>query len=153
MYDIFVRLLAERGVTTADVCKATGIRQSTLSNWKKRKNILSPALLGKIADYFDVSLDYMMGKESMESFQYDCRTLPNESEQLSMAISKVFGEAVADKLQKSVKMMEFEIMKDKTHSDLMTEELVDCFNQLPDNLRENVLALVRATAQGYKESK
>ena len=63
MYDIFVRLLAERGVTTADVCKATGISQSTLSNWKKRNNVLSPALLGKIADYFHVSLDYMMGKE------------------------------------------------------------------------------------------
>lgn len=64
MYDIFVRLLSDRGVTTADVCKATGISQSTLSNWKKRNNVLSPALLGKIADYFGVSLDYMMGKET-----------------------------------------------------------------------------------------
>lgn len=64
MYDIFLRLLAERGVTTADVCKATGISQSTLSNWKKRNNVLSSALLGKIAEYFDVSIDYMMGKET-----------------------------------------------------------------------------------------
>ena len=66
MYEIFLRLLAERGVTTADVCKATGISQSTLSNWKKRNNILSPALLGKIADYFNVSMDYMIGKEIIE---------------------------------------------------------------------------------------
>lgn len=61
MYDIFEKLLAERGLTTADVCRATGISQSTMSNWKKRGNALSPKLLKLIADYFGVSLDYMMG--------------------------------------------------------------------------------------------
>lgn len=63
MYDIFVKLLERFGKTTADVCRETGISQSTISNWKKRKNILSPALLQKIADYFGVSLDFMMGAE------------------------------------------------------------------------------------------
>ena len=63
MYEIFMRLLAERGVTAAEVCKATGVSPSTISNWKKRNNVLSPVLLGKLADYFDVSLDYMMGKD------------------------------------------------------------------------------------------
>lgn len=68
MYEIFERLLAEKGLMTVDVCKATGISQSTISNWKKRKNTLSPALLQKIANYFGVSLDYMMGKETNELF-------------------------------------------------------------------------------------
>ena len=83
MYDIFVRLLADRGVTTADVCKATGISQSTLSNWKKRNNILSPALLGKIADYFGVSLDFMMGKD--DNFYPSEKTIElNESDSISI---------------------------------------------------------------------
>lgn len=62
MYDIFERLLRERGVTVADVCRATGIRQSTLSNWKKRGNKLSAKNAELIADYFGISVDYLMGR-------------------------------------------------------------------------------------------
>ena len=46
MYEIFEQLLQKFGVTTADVCKATGIGQSTMSNWKNRRNLIS----GKNAD-------------------------------------------------------------------------------------------------------
>ena len=60
MYKIYKRLLDERGVSTADVCKATGISQSTMSNWKKRNNMISPANAKKIAEYFGVTVDYLM---------------------------------------------------------------------------------------------
>ncbi len=64
MYDIFERLLQMNGVTTADVCKATGIGQSTMSNWKNRRNLISGKNAQLIADYFNVSVDYLMtGKE------------------------------------------------------------------------------------------
>lgn len=62
MYYIFEQLLQERGLRTVDVCKATGISQSTISNWKRRGNMLNPGNLKKVADFFGVSLDYMMGK-------------------------------------------------------------------------------------------
>lgn len=61
MYNIFEQLLAEKGVTVAEVCRATGIRQSTMSNWKKRNNHPSPENAKKIADYFGVSVDYLYG--------------------------------------------------------------------------------------------
>lgn len=35
MHEIFERLLAENGVKAYDVAKATCVRQSTLSEWKK----------------------------------------------------------------------------------------------------------------------
>ncbi len=60
MYDIFEQLLQKFGVTTADVCKATGIGQSTMSNWKSRRNLLSAKNAQLIADYFHVSVDYLM---------------------------------------------------------------------------------------------
>ena len=64
MYEIFEQLLQKFGVTTADVCKATGIGQSTMSNWKARKNLISGKNAQLIADYFEVSVDYLMtGKE------------------------------------------------------------------------------------------
>lgn len=64
MYEIFEQLLQSFGVSAYQVSKATGISQTTLSNWKQRRNILSPKFLQKIADYFDVTVDYLMsGKE------------------------------------------------------------------------------------------
>ena len=63
MYKIFEQLLERDGVTVADVCRATGIKQSTMSNWKKRNNRLSQKNAKKVADFFNVSLDYLYGSE------------------------------------------------------------------------------------------
>lgn len=64
MYEVFEQLLQKFGVTTADVCKATGIGQSTMSNWKNRRNLISGKNAQLIADYFGVSVDFLMtGKE------------------------------------------------------------------------------------------
>lgn len=60
MYEVFEQLLQKFGVTTADVCKATGIGQSTMSNWKSRRNLISGKNAQLIADYFNVSVDFLM---------------------------------------------------------------------------------------------
>lgn len=67
MYEIFEQLLQKFGVTTADVCKATGIGQSTMSNWKNRRNLISGKNAQLIADYFKVSVDYLMTGELKRS--------------------------------------------------------------------------------------
>lgn len=74
MYEIFEQLLQKFGVTTADVCKATGIGQSTMSNWKNRRNLISGKNAQLIADYFGVSIDYLMTGE--ESEQREVKTAP-----------------------------------------------------------------------------
>ena len=63
MWEIFERLCRDNGVTSADVSRATGIGQSTLGNWKKRRNILNAKAAQKIADYFGVSLQYLITGE------------------------------------------------------------------------------------------
>ena len=64
MYDVFEQLLQKFNVSTYQVSKATGISQSTLSNWKSRRNLISGKNAQLIADYFGVSVDYLMtGKE------------------------------------------------------------------------------------------
>ena len=71
MYEVFEQLLQKFGVTTADVCKATGIGQSTMSNWKSRRNLISGKNAQLIADYFGVSVDYLMtGKEKEGGERY-----------------------------------------------------------------------------------
>ena len=61
MYEVFENLLELKGVTVADVSRATGISQSTLSNWKKRRNRISAANAEKLAEYFGVSVGYIFG--------------------------------------------------------------------------------------------
>lgn len=71
MYEIYLKLLKEKGVRTSDVCKATGIVASTFSDWKKGKSTPKQEKLMKIADYFGVSLEYLMtGKDSQIEYLY-----------------------------------------------------------------------------------
>ena len=84
MYEIFEQLLQKFGVTTADVCKATGIGQSTMSNWKARRNLISGKNAQLIADYFDISVDYLMtGKEKEGGETY---YLNDETAEMAQAI-------------------------------------------------------------------
>lgn len=66
MYEIFEKLMKEKGVRAADVAKATGIAPQTLSAWKKGESNPKNDKLQKIADYFGVPIDYLVnGKETL----------------------------------------------------------------------------------------
>ncbi len=60
MYEIFSKLLQKYGVTPYKVSKETGVSQSTLSDWKRGISTPKPDKLQKIADYFGVSLTYLL---------------------------------------------------------------------------------------------
>ena len=60
MYDIFEQLLQKFNVTAYKVSKATGVTQATLSTWKSGKSTPSAETFAKIANYFNVTVDYLM---------------------------------------------------------------------------------------------
>lgn len=60
MYEIFEKLIKERGLSISDVSKATGILPSVFSNWKKRNSKLSSKNAEILASYFGVPADYLM---------------------------------------------------------------------------------------------
>ena len=64
MYEIYQKLLDINGVKSADVARATGISNMTFSDWKKGKSTPKMDKIEKIAKYFGVTTDYMMGKKS-----------------------------------------------------------------------------------------
>lgn len=67
MYEIFERLLEKYGVTTYQVAKATGISTSSFTGWKQGKWSFKQDKLKKIADYFGITVDYLMtGNEEVE---------------------------------------------------------------------------------------
>lgn len=66
MYERFEQLLQKRGVTPYKVSKETGVTQTSLSNWKSGRNTPSARTLQKLADYFGVTVGYLMGTEEEE---------------------------------------------------------------------------------------
>ena len=66
MYEIFEKLLKEKNVKVADITRATGIASSTFTDWKKGRYTPKQDKLQKIADYFGVTIDYLMNGEEKE---------------------------------------------------------------------------------------
>ncbi len=72
MYEIYERLLKEKGLKSSDVSKATGIKPSTLSDWKHgRTKHLTQETAKLIADFLGVSTDYLVYGEEPEQFYID----------------------------------------------------------------------------------
>jgi len=62
IYDLIEELCQSRNITVTTLCKECKIPRSTLTDYKKgRIKTLSAGILCKIADYFDVSVDYLCG--------------------------------------------------------------------------------------------
>ena len=55
------RLATEKGVTVAKMLKDLNMGQGTFSTWKARGTVPSGEILAKIADYFGVTVDYLLG--------------------------------------------------------------------------------------------
>ena len=67
MYEIFEQLLQKYGVSAYKVAKATGVTQSTLSDWKRGRSTPKTENMKKLADYFGVSIDYLMTGEEVSA--------------------------------------------------------------------------------------
>ena len=65
MYEVFEQLLQKHGGTPYKVAKEAGVTQTALSNWKSGRSTPSSKTLQKIADYFGITVDYLMtGKDN-----------------------------------------------------------------------------------------
>jgi len=60
MYEKFAELLKKENMTCYQVAKGTGISHSTLSSWKYGKRKPKLDKLQKIANFFDVPIDYFL---------------------------------------------------------------------------------------------
>ena len=76
MWEIFEQLLQEKELTAYQVCRDLNIAQSTISNWKNRRNIVGSELALRLAKYLDVSVDYLLtGNEKTRYYANDESTI------------------------------------------------------------------------------
>ena len=88
MYSIFVELLQRNGISTYQVSKATGIAQSVFSSWKNGISKPKADKLKKIADYFGVTTDYLLGRDEKAPD-------PEEPEQEQADVNMEFADRVS----------------------------------------------------------
>lgn len=64
MWEIFENLLKIKGVKVSEVASATGINNAFFTDWKKgRKKEITTGNAKKIADYFGVTVEYLITGE------------------------------------------------------------------------------------------
>lgn len=101
MYEIFLKLLEQKGVTAYKVGKETGIAASTFSDWKSGRSVPKQEKLQKIANYFGVTVDYLMtGKEPVQHYlnREDVNLLRSKIEKLGYTVYNNFSRNYGDSL-------------------------------------------------------
>ena len=96
--DQFVKICNAKGVSPSAACKAIGLSHSTYAQWDD-SSVPRRATLQKFADYFGVSVDYLLGKEDekkptddgelsdVESALLELfRTIPEESQRMYLEV-------------------------------------------------------------------
>ena len=73
MYTKFSKLLHQRGLRPIDVSRATGINSAVFSEWKKGKSTPKTDKLVKLAEFFEVPIEYFTGGDETKK-----STSPNE---------------------------------------------------------------------------
>lgn len=74
MYDKFLKLLENQGVSAYKVSQATGISQQTFTDWKAGRYTPKQEKIQKIADYFNVPVSYFYGEEEEPKYYFDAET-------------------------------------------------------------------------------
>ena len=67
------QLRIARGMSQVDLAKALGVAQPTIANWEKGAKRPASAKLAKVAEYFNVSTDYLLGTDKAEDSPTDLK--------------------------------------------------------------------------------
>ena len=117
LYCVIEELCAKNNISITQMCKESGASRASLTDLKKgRKQSLSTETLLKIAGYFDVSIDYLLGntdqKEkapakaeaddvTFDDFTYamyhESRELDNEDKQALLNIARLLKKKIKEK--------------------------------------------------------
>lgn len=69
-----VQLREQRGITQQELADKLEITRQSLSLYEKAERTINIELLAKVADFFDVSTDYLMGRTDVSSMNEDIQT-------------------------------------------------------------------------------
>lgn len=95
-------LRKQKGLKQIDFASAMGVSQSTLSNWETGRNQADPDSLIKLADYFNVTVDYLMGRDEEKKNPLT----PEESERVNK-FDELFSSLSEEQQKNAIDYMKF----------------------------------------------
>ena len=69
LYDRIFSVAKEKGIQQKDFAEYLGVKPSVISGWKSGRLRPSVEYISKLADYFGVSTDYLLGKTDDRNYQ------------------------------------------------------------------------------------
>ena len=101
LYENIIALCSERGIKGGKMCTDIGISKGILTDLKMgRQSSISTANAQKIADYFGVSVDYLLGKEENTPAENGKRAVSDD--EIKFALFGGDGE-ITDEMYEEVK--------------------------------------------------
>lgn len=99
-------LIKERDISASGLAKQIGLSNSAAVKWKKGA-IPDSSTLQKIADYFNVSVDYLLGKEKEPSGK------TGEFDELTMQFNNLLGKLSQEQKEALIPLLESMIQQKK----------------------------------------
>lgn len=90
-----LKLIEQNGISKNKMLKDLGMGTGTFATWQKRGTIPSGETLSKIAAYFNVSTDYLLGNEQKNKLPAEARSLSD----IENEILKIYHSLPEDKKQ------------------------------------------------------
>ena len=88
-YNKFVQLCQRDGISPSKAASLIGFNRSSVSMWKAQGYTPRREILVKIANYFNVSVDYLLGEEDKEKKTTDNDGLSEEEKALLDLFNRV----------------------------------------------------------------
>ncbi|MCK9477958.1 MAG: helix-turn-helix domain-containing protein [Firmicutes bacterium] len=107
-------LISEKKITRNKMLKDLSLGTNSFVNWQERNTIPSGETLSKIADYFNVSVDYLLGKTNNPAppdsditfddftfaFYEESKTLTEEDKENLLDMARIFNQRRKERQRK-----------------------------------------------------
>ena len=75
--DVFKQLRLEKGLSQDKIAEELDVSQPLIAKWESHQSTPAPEMLDYIADYFNISVDYLIGRSKFKNLESDNSELDN----------------------------------------------------------------------------
>ena len=139
-YDVLNSLMKSKNVSRQDLTTALSIGKNQIKYWETHENIPNMETLKKIADYFGVSVDYLLGNESNNA------ELPEQDKKVLQMLHSLDAEG-KEKAEQYLELLSLQYKKSEK------EKVEEIIKALPNKDDSMVTARIAAFGGGVREVK
>lgn len=97
-------LRSAKGMSQAELARAIGISAGSIGMYESGARMPSRSMMERLCDYFNVSLDYMSGKEDRSAYYLDPETAQIAQEVYDDPDLRILFDAARDSKPEDIKM-------------------------------------------------